>query len=305
MSIRKLKHAYLIMAHENIEQLQYLIGLLDHEQNDIFIHIDLKVNISEIIFKTKYSSIYVSQEYDISWGTYDQVQCELYLLNKASRRGYDYYHLLSGSDMPVKKISTIIDFFEEHNGKEFIDINMSTENYSPEIKRRTRYYHFFTKLRHSHRVKLYNDIFAIIDRVFIGLQIIFRINRDVYYSFKPYFGSNWFSITDRCAAFVLANESYVRKRFKWVNSCDEIFLQTLIVNSPFLANCYKADGKYCNLRYIEWNQTNGNAHPDIIDLSEWKRAVNSGCLFARKFDLYKYKDVKIAIDNYFQKNNLE
>lgn len=30
------KHAYLIMAHNNFEQLKFLLGLLDDERNDIF-----------------------------------------------------------------------------------------------------------------------------------------------------------------------------------------------------------------------------------------------------------------------------
>lgn len=33
-------HAYLIMAHKNIQQLKILLKLLDYNENDIFIHID-------------------------------------------------------------------------------------------------------------------------------------------------------------------------------------------------------------------------------------------------------------------------
>ena len=37
------KHAYLIMAHQNFEQLAILLELLDDIRNDIFIHVDKKV----------------------------------------------------------------------------------------------------------------------------------------------------------------------------------------------------------------------------------------------------------------------
>lgn len=36
-------HAYLIMAHKNIEQLKKLLKLLDAPDNDIFLHIDKKL----------------------------------------------------------------------------------------------------------------------------------------------------------------------------------------------------------------------------------------------------------------------
>ena len=37
-------HAYLIMAHKNIEQLKKLLKLLDAPDNDIFLHIDKKAS---------------------------------------------------------------------------------------------------------------------------------------------------------------------------------------------------------------------------------------------------------------------
>lgn len=43
MNKHKMKHAYLVMSHGNFEQLQFLVDLLDCEQNDIFIHIDKNI----------------------------------------------------------------------------------------------------------------------------------------------------------------------------------------------------------------------------------------------------------------------
>ncbi len=37
------KHAYCIIAHNNFNQLQILIDMLDDARNDIFVHIDKKV----------------------------------------------------------------------------------------------------------------------------------------------------------------------------------------------------------------------------------------------------------------------
>lgn len=40
-----MEHAVCIMAHKNVEQLNILIEILDHERIDIYLHIDTKSNI--------------------------------------------------------------------------------------------------------------------------------------------------------------------------------------------------------------------------------------------------------------------
>lgn len=83
MNKHKMKHAYLVMAHGNFEQLQFLVDLLDCEQNDIFIHIDKKADFCGLTLKTKYSNVKIFQAFKIYWGTYSQVECELFLLRQA------------------------------------------------------------------------------------------------------------------------------------------------------------------------------------------------------------------------------
>lgn len=44
-------------------------------------------------------------------------------MNKAiSIDNYDYLHILSGEDLPLKSQTYICDFFQKNNGKEFIKI---------------------------------------------------------------------------------------------------------------------------------------------------------------------------------------
>ena len=40
-----MQHAYCIIAHPYPQQLWHLIGLLDDDRNDIYIHIDQKIDI--------------------------------------------------------------------------------------------------------------------------------------------------------------------------------------------------------------------------------------------------------------------
>ena len=54
-----MKHAYLILAHNNFNQLKKLINLLDDIDNDIFIHIDEKsnINLKQLELNTKFSNV--------------------------------------------------------------------------------------------------------------------------------------------------------------------------------------------------------------------------------------------------------
>lgn len=42
-----MKQAYIIIAHNKFEQLEFLISLLDYKQHDIFVIIDSKVRVDE------------------------------------------------------------------------------------------------------------------------------------------------------------------------------------------------------------------------------------------------------------------
>ena len=45
------------------------------------------------------------------------------LLKAAIKGNYDYYHLISGMDLPIKTQKEIHEFFENNKGKEFIQEN--------------------------------------------------------------------------------------------------------------------------------------------------------------------------------------
>ncbi|RMC92317.1 hypothetical protein D9O40_20540 [Clostridium autoethanogenum] len=129
-----MRHAYLIIAHNNWMQLKLLIQLLDNRNNDIYIHIDRKAygyNIEELENLTLYSNVKVYSVFKNYWGSYNLVKIEIFLLNKAIKCNYSYYHLFSGMDLPIKSQRYIQKFFEKNKGKEFIhfvtDIRLNTD----------------------------------------------------------------------------------------------------------------------------------------------------------------------------------
>ena len=107
------------MAHDEFPILHVLLRLLDNSRNDIYLLIDRKTDFSET-FALKYSAVHVIKDrIDIRWGDYSQIEAEMLLFETAYDKGpYEYYHLLSGTDLPIKPVPAILKFFDDHAGKE-------------------------------------------------------------------------------------------------------------------------------------------------------------------------------------------
>ncbi len=126
------KHAYLVLCHNNFEQVIVLLQLLDYEFNDIYIHVDKKAKqfpVQMIKKSVKKSKLFFIKRINVNWGAYSQIRAEIALLKAATKRTYVYYHLVSGSCLPLHSQSYIHYFFKNNNGSEFLRAeNISDEN---------------------------------------------------------------------------------------------------------------------------------------------------------------------------------
>ena len=99
------RHAYLIMAHNHFEQLRALLRCLDDGRNVIYLHLDAKlgaVDVGQFKDQLKHAELCVlSNRVDVRWGDFSQIECELRLLEASIPGHYDYYHLMSGADLPL------------------------------------------------------------------------------------------------------------------------------------------------------------------------------------------------------------
>ncbi len=277
------KHAYLILAHKNFNQLKTLITLLDDPRNDIFIHVDAKAKkFNEQDFNNicKHSRlIFLPMRNKVNWGGVSIMRTELALLKTAASSGtYDYYHLLSGMDMPLKTQDEIHEFFNSHKGKEFINL----WEIQPDIIDRFKYVTVFPEGQRVFHTRLVN-------KAFIGLQkwVGYNINKDVVF----YYGSQWFSITDNLVRHILGKEDWLEKVFKSTSICDEIFLPTLVCNSRFKENLFIAqpsksnkDATLGNMRLIDWTRGESGRHPWTFKKEDYHMLKSAKHLFARKFD---------------------
>lgn len=285
-----LKHAYLIMAHTNFNQLGKLIELLDYKQNDIYIHIDKKSKFNEEELKShaKVSNIYFVKRVKVTWGSFSQIQAELNLLSEATINNYDYYHLISGIDMPIKKNDDIQNFFEKNNGKIFLHFRGNKEY--KEVIDRVKYYYICTDFRKKKGLeKVIKYIFF---HLFLTVQKIFRVNRIKNINGKIRTGANWFSITNDLAQYVVKNKEKIIKQYKMTFCADEVFLQTIVFNNEkFREKLYynKFDDNYISiLRKIEWR----DYRPYTWKIQDFDYLMEQkDYLFARKIDEKIDKDL--------------
>lgn len=270
------KHAYLIICHNNFTILKMLVKMLDHPRNDIYIHVDRKVKSFDQWkneLRTEHAKLKFTKRIFVNWGGFSQIQAELILLEAATKQKYDYYHLLSGVDMPLKPQSYIHDYFDAHQGVEFIGIDDCSVD-GTTYAGRVRFFHFLQN-RIGRNSGIHIAILERLENSLLHFQQLLNIDRIKRWNTPIYKGPNWFSITHKMAGYVLTQEDQIKKRFGFGLCVDELFLQTLAMESPYAENV-----KNDSLRYIDWNR----GSPYTFRTEDFDILMNSGKLFARKFD---------------------
>ena len=269
------KHAIMILAHSGVDLLNKLLELLDSKYFDIYLHLDIKSDILDHqLYSCQISDFFLYRKYDVIWADYSMVETELFLFEEAHKMHYEYYHLISGCDLPLKTNKEIYTFFHNNFPKEFIHFEDSTVlDYKLEW---IQYYHnvFRTK----------NDLSAMnYDFLCTKKQQQDGINRIANDTNTFRFGANWVSVTDELIEYILSKRGYIEERFPFTKSSDEIFIQTLVYNSKFRERLFydKYDSNYVAcMRLIDWQK----GCPYVWQNCDYDVLKSSDRLFARKFD---------------------
>lgn len=275
----KNKQAILIIAHNNIWTLKKMIEILDSQYFDIFIHIDKKSTIDfskELAGFCKKSKLYIYKEIDTKWADYSLVETELFLLQKSIKNGpYDYYHLLSGVDFPLKSAKEIYLFFDKNHGKEFV--HFQNNKIEASSLKRLKYYYAFIKYNRK------SIMLRIFEKISIMLQKLTFVNRIRNSKLEFKVGSQWFSITNDFANYLLRQKELIEHTFKHTFAPDELFVQTILYNSKYINNLYYKtfDDNYdACMRVIDWKRGN----PYTFTKDDYHMLIESNRMFARKFD---------------------
>ena len=278
----QLRHAYLITAHSKKAQLLNLLGLLDDPENDLYLHIDKKAQgftEAEMIAAAPHSRVSFVPRLDARWGSETFIDAILSLICLASEEEHAFYHLLSGVDLPLKPQSEIRAFFNAHMGEEFVSFERETAK-TYIIEGRIARWHWrqpvHPLLKKFHRRAAPASIF---------LQRVFGVNRIKNAPVVFQKGGVWFSITHALARYAVEEMPRYRAYYRHTSCADEIWLQTLVANSPFMQRrAYMGwdDELAATMRYVDWS--GGGASPRVLTSADFDMLMHSGMLFARKFD---------------------
>lgn len=292
------KHAYLIAVHQRFEQLELLLKLLDDSRNDIYLHVDSRTKgFSPERFDgiLKQAGLHLVERVPVAWGGSRMIDVELHLLEASVGGKYDYYHHISGMDLPIKSQDVIHAFFNENSGMEFVHFDSIVDEAL--LEERIGRYHFLQDI-----VGRTPGFGLWVERSAVRMQKMLGIRRKRYK--KGYYkkGANWFSITGEFAEYVLSHRSAIRKDYRFTQCCDEVFLQTLLFHSPFRKHCYyeEKEQRFSNLRLVDWKR----GTPYIFCAEDFDELLKSHCMFARKFDIQLDRQIVEKISGCFEKEEL-
>jgi hypothetical protein len=276
-----MKLAHLILAHAHPGQLSRLVNALAHKDADIYVHIDAKSDLADFAHLNKQPQLYfIKNRVSVFWGTYSMVSATLNSFEEILEHQIPYSHinLLSAQDYPLAPSDHIHDFLATNADKTYMHSLYIPDDWDEAMERITTYnfgdYKFKGHYLLQHAVK------------FLGIR------RKMPRGVEPYGRSQWFTITPLCARYVIdyLNEHPRMKRFFRMSFApDEFVFQTVLMNSP-----HKASLVNDNLRYIDFS--NGGYHPKTLTSGDAMTLLNSGKLYARKFDQEKSSALLEFID---------
>ena len=186
---------------------------------------------------------------------------------------YDFCHLLSGVDLPIKDQDSIHDFFDRHPGKNFIGFQPRHNESEDE---RTKFYHL--------RVSRYGGgrwmrICYLFDKISVKVQR--KLGIRVHYPFPLYKGAQWVSLSPGFLEWLIKQKEFFLKHFRHALIPDERFIQSAFMASPFASTLYLPDGEEYDqcMREIDWVRGSPYTWKD----EDYETLMHSHRLFARKF----------------------
>ena len=262
-----MKHAYMIMAHDQFLSLKELVAVLDDERNDIYVHFDKKLKTVPELSARHSNLTILNKRVNVIWGDVSQIKAEYALFKAAFAPGkYDYYHIISGTHFPLKSNDGLHSWFSACNGACVLKPQPLPEE---EIGMRFGYYHFFLKHLIS-RNRTVNKAYHLGWRAVLAVQKKLGIKRDT--SFIKGKASQWCSLNEDALKLILSKEKETLKKFRRSFCCDEFFVRSILDGSD-VPVIY--DDKIC---YVEFVHTT----PRIFKEGDLDYLLDSGALFFRK-----------------------
>jgi hypothetical protein len=259
------KLGYIVSAYRLPDQLARLLRRLDDGSATFLVHVDRKTD--DATFRRMREgaaarNVTFLDRHVCHWGGFGHVRASLKGITALVQSGadFDYAVLLTGQDYPLRAPAAIARYLAEAGGRSFLrnfPLPQPAWNGRGGLDRFESWHLLWYRRLH--------------------LRIPLR--RRIPAGLTPYGGSPYWclprEVIEWMHRYVETHPDYVRF-FEHVFVPDELFFQTLVLNSPHRDSVVDA-----NLRYIDWSTTPG---PKVLRADDLDALLGSGMLFARKFD---------------------
>lgn len=274
--------AVLIQCHKSPEQINMLLGTMQHDDFVFFVHLDRKSTIGKELCKREDIILLPDNlRVDVQWGQYSQVQATLNLLEYANEHGpFDYYMLISGQCFPTVSATALIRYLEQNNGKNYVHLSRSLHNgagCSTNLDKRNQILYPEWLIQRKQAIRILRRLWVALTGGYEHTFSIFLRKQPT--NIKFYFGSSWWTIhADFCEYMLryIDENPWYTEFFRWCCNSDESFFQTLLMNSPY------ANTREDYMHYIDWSENNSS--PKNLTIEDFDKIAKSGKIFARKID---------------------
>lgn len=271
-----MKQAILIIGYKSINNIIRIINYFD-DNFQFYIHIDKKSKADLTpLYAIKNKNVNIYKEYKVYWGGVSIVKVTLLLVKKAlENKDNTYFHLISEQDFPIKPVHYFYKLAEKNkNYLDYKELPIKVWDGNGGFDR-IYYYNFYDEINAR------NFGIGRLLRNIVYIQKAIGIKRK-YSPLLPklFGGSNWWSLTREVLQYVIkaSENKSLLDRMKYTFASDEIYFQTVLINSPYFKDIINQ-----NLRYIDWEFRDGNS-PAFLDISDFDKIILSDNIFARKFN---------------------
>ncbi|MBN2878881.1 MAG: hypothetical protein JXN65_04540 [Clostridia bacterium] len=297
-----MKKAILILAHNNFKQLNRLIKSLQHEDFDIYIHIDKKAkDFDPETLKDGGAAVILENRVSATLDNWTLIRATMNLINAAfqSETDYGYYLLLSAADYPIKSTTAINEFLDSHYPAPFMDCTPIDKNNW-----------VWPKFNHYRWIEINNWINSYVKVRTIKklLKVPVRLSERVMDTLgkKPYKnlnislygGSAWWVLPDCIIKYIreqYCSNNELIKIFSHTITPEETFFQTMVMNSEYknevVVNPAEQQTQNClTFAYFTDDYTGSgkkpfNGHPYVLKADDYDMLKGmEKRFFARKFD---------------------
>jgi Core-2/I-Branching enzyme len=267
-----MKQVFLIAAHKDPAQLNALVEQLRDDDFLIYVHLDAKGAIDPA--EVHPAARLVSRRVAVHWGCFSQVQATLNSLAQIAAEvpEFDKVLFLSAQDFPLLSnaaLKAALAGLRRHELLDTVAIGREPGQWAADYR-----YQYFYRDDAGRALRL---ACSLANRAMRACGLRRRLPGGL----RPYGGSSWWALSCGCVRELLARirrEPAILRFFRSVSCPDEMFFQTLVMNSRFGERVLSE-----NFRYIQWPEQ-GARNPKVLDEHDFERIAASSAHFCRKID---------------------